>query len=94
MGFDCVGGVRLSADRELTLINFENSPINKIEAQAVPGMRIGTITTEHVKAEEVYLAVPEEALMDSDSAHRCDVLGPMFENLKKNTHVVINFTNC
>jgi protein-histidine N-methyltransferase len=60
-----------------------NAPINKIEAQAVPGMRIGTMTTEHVKAEEVYLAVPEEALMDSDSAHRCDVLGPMFESLKK-----------
>merc|ERR1711871_254118 len=60
-----------------------NAPINKIEARAVPGMRIGTITTEHVKAEEVYLAVPQEALMDSASAHRCDVLGPMFEKLKR-----------
>ena len=60
-----------------------NAPVNKIEARAVPGMRIGTITTEHVKAEEVYLAVPEDALMDSDSAQRCDALGPMFDDLKK-----------
>ena len=27
-----------------------NAPVNKIEARAVPGMRIGTITTEHVKS--------------------------------------------
>ena len=58
-----------------------HAPVNKIQAAAVPGMRIGTITTEHVKAEEVYLAVPVESIMDSASARRCDKLGPMFEEL-------------
>eukprot|EP00945_MAST-04E_sp_MAST-4E-sp1_P002179 g2179.t1 len=58
-----------------------NAPVNKIKAAAVPGMRIGTITTEHVKAEEVYLGVPVESIMDSSSARQCDHLGPMFSEL-------------
>ena len=58
-----------------------NAPVNKIKAAAVPGMRIGTITTEHVKAEEVYLSVPVESIMDSSSARNCEHLGPMFSEL-------------
>ena len=46
-------------------------PVAAIQAYEAPkGMRIGTIATRDIKAEEVYLAVPLPLIMDNKSAFK------------------------
>lgn len=58
-------------------------PVNKLTVRYVPGMRLGTIATADIKAEDVYISVPPQAVLNRASAKKCDVLGPVFEQLAK-----------
>jgi hypothetical protein len=44
-------------------------PVNKIRAaQALDGMRLGTVATEDLELDEVYISLPPHAVIDTDSA--------------------------
>jgi hypothetical protein len=44
-------------------------------------MRVGTLTTEDVRMDEIYLEVPLDSIMNKDSGWRDDVLGPVYRKL-------------
>ena len=54
---------------------------NKLVAATVPGMRVGTLTTEKVSTDEIYLEVPLASIMNKDSGWRDNVLGPVYRKL-------------
>jgi hypothetical protein len=43
---------------------------NKLTAAVIPGFRIGTLASEPITAEEIYVTVPQSIIMDSDTALR------------------------
>jgi len=47
------------------------------------GMRLGALTTQRIAREDIYLAVPLDAIMDSDSANSCPLLGPALKRLRR-----------
>ena len=47
------------------------------------GMRLGALTTQRIAREEIYLAVPLDAIMDLDSANSCPLLGPALKRLRR-----------
>jgi hypothetical protein len=47
------------------------------------GMRLGALTTQRIAREDIYLAVPVDAIMDSDSANSCPLLGPALKRLRR-----------
>mmetsp|Transcript_703 Transcript_703/g.894 ORF Transcript_703/g.894 Transcript_703/m.894 type:complete len:972 (+) Transcript_703:13-2928(+) len=66
-------------------VRSKNFPVQKIEARQVPGMRVGTLAIEPIQAEELYLAVPTNAVMDFSSASSSNALveSGLFQRLKK-----------
>jgi hypothetical protein len=60
-----------------------NPRVNKLVAATVPMMRIGTLTTDTVSKDEIYLEVPVKACMSRQSAHEDDVMGPVLRDLAK-----------
>ena len=49
-----------------------NPPVANIHAILAPhGMRLGTVATRDIKAEDVYLSVPVSLVMDVSSAFQC-----------------------
>jgi len=59
-------GAKLSSFNEF--IDSLNLPANKIRAQAVEGMRLGTVATEDLESEEVYISLPSSAVIDTVTA--------------------------
>ena len=49
-------------------IGAHDFPARAIEAKAIPGYRLGAVATRSVRAEELYLAVPESVIMGPASA--------------------------
>jgi hypothetical protein len=43
--------------------------VNAVEAAVIPGFRIGTLASRDISAEEIYLGVPPEIVMDADKAY-------------------------
>jgi hypothetical protein len=43
-------------------------PVNKIRAQVVEGMRLGTVATEDLESEEAYISLPPNAVIDAVTA--------------------------
>lgn len=43
-------------------------PVNKIRAQAVEGLRLGTVATEDLESEEAYISLPPNAVIDAVTA--------------------------
>ena len=60
----------------------QNPRVNKLIAATVPMMRIGTLTTEKVATDEIYLEVPVKACMSSTTAWNDDVVGPVLRELR------------
>jgi histone-lysine N-methyltransferase SETD3 len=58
-------------------------PHNKLTTIPVKGMRLGTIASEDITPEEVYISVPEELCMDRESAVKCPMLGPAIKRLNE-----------
>lgn len=60
-----------------------NPPVSLIEAQAVPGMRIGTIAMADISAEELYLSVPTDLIMSAESAALCPHLSVALADIRE-----------
>jgi histone-lysine N-methyltransferase SETD3 len=54
-----------------------------VRAAVVPEFRVGVVATRRIEAEEVYLGVPPAAIMSSETARECDVLGPVLKRLRE-----------
>jgi hypothetical protein len=75
---DCIGEEKAEDGQSLACavavfnawLSSQQLPVAKLEAQVVPGMRIGAVATEPIKPEELYLSVPLRVIMDSNSARR------------------------
>lgn len=58
--------------------------VNKIKAVPVGGgMRLGVVTTDVLKPEQVYLAAPVDGILDSETARKDRTLGPVLSGLRK-----------
>lgn len=44
--------------------------VNHLKADLIPGFRVGTVATKNLSREELYLAVPNEAIIDTYKADR------------------------
>jgi len=56
-------------------------PVSKLRVQKTPGMRLGTIATEPIKHQELYLSVPLEAVLDYKVAKDHPIVGPFLSEL-------------
>lgn len=54
---------------------------NTLLAKYIPGFRIGTITTESLELDEIYLAIPPQLVMDVMSAQQDRKIGGLLNNL-------------
>uniref|UniRef100_A0A7S2WNH5 Rubisco LSMT substrate-binding domain-containing protein n=1 Tax=Rhizochromulina marina TaxID=1034831 RepID=A0A7S2WNH5_9STRA len=63
----------------------QDFPVNKIAAAVVPGMRVGTLATSEIAAEEPYLSVPSAVVMSVDSARQSAVLEPLLRVMSRQT---------
>ena len=57
--------------------------MTKIKAKHMPGMRIGTVATDDINPEEVYLKLSPDIIMDRDSALACPTLSFVWSELRK-----------
>ena len=55
----------------------------KVAAAVIPGYRIGVIATEDIKAEDVYLSVPVDVIIDTDKAVGDEQFGRLIDTLLK-----------
>ncbi|CAM9487402.1 unnamed protein product [Chrysoparadoxa australica] len=60
----------------------QNFPTLKLEAREVRELRLGAFATEDIAAEELYLSVPEGAVMDAGVARAHDSLKPLLLELQ------------
>jgi histone-lysine N-methyltransferase SETD3 len=58
-------------------------PVNALTVKYVPGMRLGTIAKQDIKAEQPYISVPPPAVMNRASAQKCPVIGGVIKQLNK-----------
>ena len=59
-------------------------PVNKLRAETIPGMRVGTVATGDIAPEEVYLSVPLHSIMDLRTSRRSS-MGPVFRMIDQKT---------
>eukprot|EP00164_Ancoracysta_twista_P007306 GFYU01010344.1.p1 GENE.GFYU01010344.1~~GFYU01010344.1.p1 ORF type:complete len:606 (-),score=219.40 GFYU01010344.1:25-1611(-) len=82
------------ADRFNKWIDDQGFPVNKIQATHIPGWRIATTTKEKVRAEELYIAVPNRIIMQDSTAMESDA-GAIFRDLDRgsrdNFHKLLMF---
>lgn len=64
---------------------------SKVAAAVIPGYRVGTVASEDIGKEDVYLAVPEKVVMDATKAARDFVVGEMVSALERRYHYHDNF---
>jgi len=57
------------------------SPVVSIKAQVIPGFRIGAIATKDISAQDLYLSVPVEIVMDFEHAQKDPSIGPLLHEL-------------
>jgi histone-lysine N-methyltransferase SETD3 len=62
-------------------IEQQNWPVNYLTVVPVPGMRLGTVASRDVAAEELYISVPQQAVMNRESANQCTTLGPIIAKI-------------
>ncbi|CAE7568407.1 setd3, partial [Symbiodinium microadriaticum] len=57
--------------------------VNHLKADLIPGFRVGTTATKDLNKEELYLAVPNEAIIDSHKADRDGRFGKLLFDLER-----------
>lgn len=57
--------------------------VNHIKADLIPGFRVGTVATKNLTKEELYLAVPREAIIDTQKADRDYQFGKLLFDLER-----------
>jgi hypothetical protein len=60
-----------------------HSAVNKLEAKLIPNYRIGTIATDNITVEDIYLVVPLNLILDVNMAIVDNSFGPFLQTLEK-----------
>ena len=56
---------------------------NKLSLREIPGFRLGTVATSAIEAEEIYVSVPDEIIVDAEKAIADPLVGPFLRKLAK-----------
>jgi hypothetical protein len=60
--------------------------VNHLKADLIPTFRVGTVATKNLSKEELYLAVPAEAIIDAHKADRDFQFGKLLFDLERKFH--------